>query len=99
AGPSTWDAPFANPSRVAVPTAANAVELSQIGLEPRAKALKPLAIRQPQLGREVVVVEQADVVDPAGERLGRLDLDPPVALQTGGSRDQLADDDVLLEAV
>ena len=45
------------------------------------------------------MVEQADVVDAAGERLGRLDLDPPVALQTGGSRDQLADDDVLLETV
>ena len=35
----------------------------------------------------------------AGQRLGRLDLDPPVALEPRGGRDQLADDHVLLEAV
>ncbi len=34
-----------------------------------------------------------------GQRLGGLDLDPPVALQAGGRRDQLADDHVLLEPV
>ena len=33
------------------------------------------------------------------QRLGRLDLDPPVALEPRGGRDQLADDHVLLEAV
>ena len=54
---------------------------------------------RPELGREIVVVEQADLVDAAGQRLGRLDLDPAVALEPGRGRDQLADDDVLLEPV
>ena len=40
-----------------------------------------------------------DVVDRARQRLGRLDLDPPVALEPRRGRDQLADDHVLLEAV
>ena len=41
-------------------------------------------------------VEQRDVIG-ARQRLGRLDLDAAVALETGRGRDQLADDDVLLE--
>src|SRR5215213_2448095 len=68
------------------------------GVERRAEALEPLAVVEAELGRQVVALEQADVVDPAGERLGRLDLDRAVALQARGRRDQLADDHVLLQA-
>src|SRR5215213_8402419 len=68
------------------------------GVERGAEALEPLAVVEAELGRQVVALEQADVVDPAGERLGRLDLDRAVALQARGRRDQLADDHVLLQA-
>ena len=64
-----------------------------------AEAGQRLAVGEPELGREVVVVEQADLVDPAGQRLGGLDLDPAIALEPGRGRDQLADDHVLLEPV
>src|SRR5215213_6153512 len=56
------------------------------GVERGAEALEPLA------------VVEAELVDPAGERLGRLDLDRAVALQARGRRDQLPDDHVLLQA-
>src|SRR4051812_23878083 len=74
-------------------------DLLELGrVERRAEALEPLAVVEPELGRQVVALEQADVVDPAGERLGRLDLDRAVALQARGRRDQLPDDHVLLQA-
>src|SRR3954452_12983713 len=73
-------------------------DLLELGrVERRAEALEPLAVIEPELGRQVVALEQADVVDPAGERLGRLDLDRPVALQARGRRDELPDDHVLLQ--
>ena len=70
----------------------------QVGLH-AAEARERLAVGESELSSEIVVVEQADVVHPPRERLGRLDLNPAVALETGRRRDQLADDDVLLEAV
>src|SRR5215210_1086878 len=75
------------------------VDLVQLGrVEGRAEALQALAVVEAELGGEVVALEQPDVVDPAGERLRRLDLDRAVALEPGGGRDQLADDHVLLQA-
>src|SRR4051794_9888809 len=74
-------------------------DLLELGrVERRAEALEPLAVVEAELRRQVVALEQADVVDPAGERLGRLDLDRAVALQARGRRDQLPDDHVLLQA-
>src|SRR5215218_3944865 len=75
---------------------ADLLELGRVERGP--EALQPLAVVEPELGGEVVALEQADVVDPARERLGRLDLDRAVALEPGGGRDQLADDHVLLQA-
>src|SRR5215210_3719426 len=75
------------------------VDLVQLGrVEGRAEALQALAVVEAELGGEVVALQQPDVVDAAGERLGRLDLDRAVALEPGGGRDQLADDHVLLQA-
>src|ERR1700754_1950121 len=75
------------------------VDLVQLGrVEGGAEALQALAVVEPELGGEVVAVEQADVVDAAGQRLRRLDLDRAVALEARRRRDQLADDHVLLEA-
>ena len=62
------------------------------------KPCRPSSSSEPELGGEVVALEQADVVDAAGQRLRRLDLDRAVALEPGGRRDQLADDHVLLQA-
>src|SRR3954470_17203700 len=74
-------------------------DLLELGrVERRAEALEPLAVVEAELRRQVVALEQADVVDPAGERLGRLDLDRAVALEARGRRDQLPDDHVLLQA-
>src|SRR5215210_2424271 len=75
------------------------VDLVELGrVEGRTEALQALAVVEPELRGEVVALEQADVVDAAGQRLRRLDLDRAVALEPGGGRDQLADDDVLLQA-
>src|ERR671929_1783967 len=64
------------------------VDLVQLGgVEGRAEALQALAVLQAQLGGEVVALEQAHVVDAAGQRLGGLDLDRAVALEPGGGRD------------
>src|SRR3954447_12302910 len=74
-------------------------DLLELGrVERGAEALQALAVVEPELGGEVVALEQADVVDPAGKRLGRLDLDRAVALEASGRRDQLPDDYVLLQA-
>src|SRR5215204_3302688 len=74
-------------------------DLLELGrVERGAEALQALAVVEPELGGEVVALEQADVVDPTGERLGRLDLDRAVALEARGRRDQLPDDHVLLQA-
>jgi hypothetical protein len=43
------------------------------------------------------MTEQARLVDYTGKRLGRLDLDPAVALETRRRPVQLADDHVLLQ--
>src|SRR6478736_7704092 len=54
-------------------------DLLQLGrVERGAEALQALAVVEPELGGEVVALEQADVVDPTGERLSRLDLDRAV---------------------
>src|SRR4051812_48329187 len=75
------------------------VDLVELGgVEGRAEALQALVVAEAELGGEVVALEQADVVDATGQRLRRLDLDRAVALETGGRRDQLADDHVLLQA-
>src|SRR5581483_2661413 len=68
------------------------LQVREVGLDAAAEAGQALAVGQPQLGGQVVVIKQADLVDPAGQRLRGLDLDPPVALQPGGGRNQLADD-------
>src|SRR3954447_10016173 len=75
------------------------VDLVELGgVEGRAEALQALFVAEAELGGEIVALEQADVVDAAGQRLRRLDLDRAVALEAGGRRDQLADDHVLLQA-
>src|SRR4029079_15829963 len=68
------------------------------GVDRRADPAEALAVVQAQLGGELVALEQRDVVDAAGERLRRLDLGRAVALQARRRRDQLPDDDVLLQA-
>src|SRR6185503_2154342 len=68
------------------------------GVERRAEPAEALAVVQAKLGGELVALEQRDVVDAAGERLRRLDLDRAVALEARRRRDQLPDDDVLLQA-
>jgi hypothetical protein len=69
----------------AVPTEAEAVDVAVAG--------------QPELGGELALVEQAHLLRARPrDRLRRLDLEPAVAPQAGGGRDQLADDDVLLQA-
>src|SRR3954454_17429805 len=74
------------------------VDLIQLrGIERRPEALQALAVVQAQLGRQIVALEQTDIVDPARQRLRRLDVDSPVALQARGRRDQLPDDHVLLQ--
>src|SRR3954467_9439999 len=74
-------------------------DLLELGrVERRAEALEPLAVVETELRRQVVALEQADVVDPAGERLGRLDLDRAGALEGRGRRGQLPHDHVFLSA-
>src|SRR3954454_19468516 len=75
------------------------LQRGEILVEGRPEATQAVAIAEPKLGRDLVGVQQADVVHRARQRLGGLDLDPPVALEPRGGRDQLADDHVLLEAV
>ena len=58
---------------VGAPAGVDLVELG--GVEGRAEALQALAVVEAELGGEVVALQQPDVVDAAGERLGRLDLD------------------------
>src|SRR5436190_2597624 len=54
---------------------------------------------QAQLLSELGLVEQAHLLrGRTGDRLGRLDLQTPVATETRRRRDQLPDDDVLLQA-
>src|SRR3954463_16378272 len=49
------------------------VDLVELGgVEGRAEALQALAVLEPELGGQVVALEQADVVDPAGGRLARV---------------------------
>src|SRR5215218_10855869 len=51
------------------------VDLVQLRrVERGAEALQALAVVEAELGGEVVALQQPDVVDAAGERLGRLDL-------------------------
>src|ERR687891_259124 len=58
------------------------VDLVELGgVEGGAEALQAFAVLEPELGGEVVALEQADVVDAAGQHLGRLDLDRAVALE------------------
>ena len=82
--------------RAAAEPGADLLELR--GVERGAEAAESLAVVEPELGGELVALEQGHVVDAAGQRLRRLDLDRPVALEPGGRRDQLADDHVLLQA-
>src|SRR4051794_2273339 len=64
-----------------------------------AEALDLARVAEPELCRELRFVEQADLLRRgAPDRLGGLDLEPPVAPQARGRRDQLPDDHVLLEA-
>src|SRR3954451_18738238 len=65
---------------------------------PEREALEALA-REAELGGELPPLQHADLVRRGPrDRPGRLDLEPPVAPQARGRRDQLADDDVLLQA-
>ena len=87
----------AKPGSVAA--GADVLERREVLVERGAEAAQAVAVAEPELGRDLVLVEQADVVDRARQRLGRLDLDPPVALEPRRGRDQLADDHVLLQPV
>src|SRR3954453_19461825 len=61
------------------------------------EALQAVA-REAELGGELALVEQPDLLGRGTrDRRGRLDLEPAVAPQARGRRDQLADDDVLLQ--
>ena len=53
------------------------------------QAEQALAVVQTQPRRQIVALEQTDVIDPAGQRLRRLDLDRPIAQAPG--RDDPAD--------
>src|SRR5689334_13754095 len=54
---------------------------------------------QPELLCELGLVQQSHLLrGRTGDRLGRLDLEPAVAPESRRRRDQLPDDDVLLEA-
>src|SRR6476659_8443484 len=75
------------------------LERREVLVEGRAEAAEAVAVAEAELGGDLVGVQQADLVHRARQRLGRLDLDPPVALEPRRSRDQLADDHVLLQAV
>ena len=86
------------PPPVVPPPNPEPISSSSAVSNPGPNAAEALAVVQPQLGGELVALEQGDVVDAAGERLGRLDLDRAVALEPGRGRDQLADDHVLLQA-
>ena len=81
--------PLPNPEPISSSSA-----VSNAGAEPA----EALAVVEPELRGELVALEQGHVVDAAGERLRRLDLDRAVALEPGRRRNQLADDHVLLEA-
>src|SRR5207248_7311635 len=64
-----------------------------------AEALEIAVAREAELGGELRLVEQAHLVRRGTrDRLGGLDLEPPVAAQAGGGRNELADDHVLLQA-
>src|SRR5687767_11141264 len=59
-----------------------AVDLLELRrVEGRAEAGQALAVGQAELGGEVLALQQADVLDAAGKRLGGLDLDRAVALE------------------
>ena len=45
---------------------ADVLQVGQIGLDAAGEAREGLAVGQAELGRQVVVIEQADLVDPAG---------------------------------
>src|ERR1700712_3949863 len=79
------------PARGPAVPGADALEVGDVLVERGAEAR---AAAQAE-AREGLAVEQADVVETAGQRLGGLDLDPAVRLEPGRGRDQLADDHVL----
>src|SRR4051794_31513059 len=71
--------------------------LAVAGAEP--EVAKVAVAGETQLLCELGFVEQAHLLrGRTGDRLGRLDLEAPVATETRGRRDQLPDDHVLLEA-
>src|SRR5205085_8338700 len=71
-------------SEVRAAVAADVLQVSEILVHASDReAAERVAVGQPELGRELVVIEQARLVDPARERLGGLDLDPPATLQAG----------------
>src|SRR3954469_7315749 len=79
--------------------AERALAVAATGAAADAEALDLAGVGEAELGRQLRLVEQADVVGRRPpDRLGRLDLNAPVALEPGGRRDQLADDHVLLQA-
>src|SRR5205814_6141088 len=60
-----------------------------------AEALEVAVAGEAELGRQLRLVEQPDLLGRRPRnRLRRLDLEPPVAPKAGGRRDQLPDDDV-----
>src|SRR4051812_32627822 len=79
--------------------AADLLQRGDVLVEGGAEAAQAVAVAEAELGGDLVLVEQADVVDRPRQRLGGLDLDAPVALQARRRRDQLPDDDVLLQPV
>src|SRR3954451_23725519 len=75
------------------------LELGEVLVEPGAEAAEAVPVAETQLGGDLVLGEQADLVHRARQRLGRLDLDAALALEAGRGRDELADDHVLLQPV
>src|SRR3954453_24042844 len=81
------------------PAGADLLQRGEVLVEGGAEAAEAVALAQAELRGDLVLVAQAALVLRARERCGVLDLDPPVALEPRGGRDELADDHVLLQAV
>ena len=82
-----------------VPPAPISSRLARSSSKPAPKPPRPSPSPSPSSAAISSWSSRPDLVDRARQRLGRLDLDPPVALEPRGGRDQLADDHVLLQAV
>src|ERR671938_918341 len=67
-------------------------------VEPEHRQVGPVAVRDLLERGEELLLRRRPGVGRDGHLLARADLDRPVLLETGRGRDQLADDDVLLQS-